>query len=497
MSGMDFKVSQKPRHPGRKDIDARPHWIILLPPDAGAGSDGFAWTETLRERRKRVVGDARSDSSPVTVDLPNETGSRVAFACIEPDLSAFQLLTLARRLVEVHTRQRATRIAVAVPGFGTEHRERLLEAVVAAAAAAAAPMPSYRQDRDAQVRLRGIEIFGFRTAHGFRRTLAEAEGNALARYLSMLPSNRLEPGDYLKRVRALARENKWRLDFYDIAALKRKKAGAFLAVAQGSPRPDAGMLRLRYAPSAGVRKPALTLVGKGICYDTGGVSLKPPNYMFGMHGDMQGSAVALGTFLALTRLKVRFPVECWLALAMNHIGSRAYKPNDVVIASDGSSIEVVNTDAEGRMVLADTLVQASRSKPGLIIDFATLTGTCKAALGTVYSGVFTNRPGNLMRLIDAGRDSGERVWPFPMDADYDQGLESGIADTKQCAVEGRADHILAARFLQRFVQHDTPWIHVDLAGARNKDGLAHVPTESTGFGVRFTLNLLLDKKLMQ
>ena len=148
---------------------------------------------------------------------------------------------------------------------------------------------------------------------------------------------------------------------YDEAALKKKKAGAFLAVAQGSPKRDAGIVRLRYAPPK-ARGKTLCLIGKGICYDTGGTNLKPANYMFGMHEDMQGSAVALGALLALSQLDFGRPVECWLALAMNHIGPNAYKPNDVVTAADGSTIEVVHTDAEGRMILADTLALAARGK---------------------------------------------------------------------------------------------------------------------------------------
>ncbi len=218
--------------------------------------------------------------------------------------------------------------------------------------------------------------------------------------------------------------------------------------------------------------------------------------MFGMHEDMQGSAVALGTFLALTNLKVNFPIECWLALAMNHIGPKAYKQNDVVTACEGTNIEIVHTDAEGRMVLADTLALASKTKPGLIIDYATLTGACVYSLGTAYSGVFSNREDYLTTLIEAGKDSGERVWPFPLDDDYDEGLKSDIADVKQCSLEGDADHILASRFLKRFVTNDVPWVHVDLASSNRKGGLAHIPTNTTGFGVRFTLNLLLDKKII-
>lgn len=148
------------------------------------------------------------------------------------------------------------------------------------------------------------------------------------------------------------------------------------------------------------------------------------------------------------------------------------------------------------MVLADTLTLASRERPRLIIDYATLTGACVYALGTRYSGAFTNRDALIPEVIAAGRASGERVWPFPLDEDYDQALESDIADVKQCTLEGEADHILAARFLQRFVA-DRPWLHLDLSAANSKGGLAHVPTEVTGFGVRFTLSLLLDRGIMQ
>jgi leucyl aminopeptidase len=387
-------------------------------------------------------------------------------------------------------------MGVSVAGFDGIQTERITEAIIAAILAAAADMPSFKSKKKQSVKISRITIYGIKKSHGFKRTFAEAEGNDLARSLSMLPSNKLTPAIYLKKVRQLARENYWKLDFYDTSILKKKKAGAFLAVSQGSPTADAGIVRLRYTPAKTSRKGKLTLVGKGICYDTGGTNLKPANYMFGMHEDMQGSAVALGTFLALTRLKVNFPVECWMALAMNHIGPRAYKPNDVVTASDGTTIEVVHTDAEGRMVLADTLAMASKLKPKLMIDYATLTGACMYSLGTAYSGAFTNKEEFIPTLIEAGKDSGERVWSFPMDEDFDKAIESDIADVKQCSLEAGIDHILASRFLQRFVKNETPWVHVDLSSSNRKGGLAHIPTDTTGFGIRFTLNLLLDKKMM-
>ena len=248
-------------------------------------------------------------------------------------------------------------------------------------------------------------------------------------------------------------------------------------------------MHLRYQPNPRPKK-TLALVGKGLCYDTGGINLKPAKFMYGMHEDMAGSAVALGTLIALSRLKVDYAIDCYLALAVNDIGPNGYRPNDVITASNGTTIEIIHTDAEGRMVLADTLAIASKARPDLLIDYATLTGSCVAALGTTYSAAFSNRDEFHNDIIEAGRRSGERVWPFPQDKDFDQALKSKIADIKQCTIGGGPDHILAARFLDRFVDNNVPWLHIDLAAGNNKGGLAHIPTDTTGFGVRFTVDLL-------
>lgn len=200
--------------------------------------------------------------------------------------------------------------------------------------------------------------------------------------------------------------------------------------------------------------------------------------------------------LALKDLNAPFQVDCWRALAAKHIGPEAYPPNDIVKAADGTSIEVVDTDAAGRMVLADTLLVATASKPDLVIDYATLTGACSNAIGKRYSGVFSNREALLTVLTAAGQASGERVWPFPLEADFDKALESTVADVQHCTLDGETDHILAACFLQRCVRHGVPWVHVDLSASNHTGGLAHVPTEETGFGVRFTCNLLLDQGVM-
>jgi leucyl aminopeptidase len=168
-----------------------------------------------------------------------------------------------------------------------------------------------------------------------------------------------------------------------------------------------------------------------------------------------------------------------------------------VRASNGVTIQVVHSDAEGRMVLADTLALASREEPRFMVDFATLTGACVNALTERYAGAFTNRPALQPWLQDVGRASGERIWCFPMDEDYDCELESTVADVMQCTADGKGDHILAARFLNRFVGSAVPWVHVDLAPSERKGGLGHVPTEFTGFGVRYAVHLLDDAAALQ
>lgn len=489
-----IKINQHPGQPDARRMDAAEALILLLP----EGALRKAWpdvpyAEVLHQRVARLHAKS-CNTVLLATDLPNSVSTHVVVACIKPASNAFELLSLARELAAAALKHKPGQVMVCVAGLDDALAARAAEAQVAALLAATVQMPSFKSKHDKHQILQTIAVYG--AGHQeYAKTLAEARGNALARFLTQLPPNELTPKLYRQRVVKLAKQQQWRLRFLDQGALKRLNAGAFLAVAQGSPDADAGILHLRYTPKQRTRKPALALVGKGICFDTGGTNLKPSKHMLGMHEDMEGSAVALGTLLALTELKVDFPVECWLALAQNHIGPKAYKQNDVVTACNGTTIEVIHTDAEGRMVLADTLALAGKEKPGLMIDYATLTGSCVAALGTLYSGAFSNRSDFTASIIAAGQASGERVWPFPVDADYEKALESEIADIKQCSIDSGPDHIHAMRFLNRFVPETIPWIHVDLSAGNNKGGLAHIPTDVTGFGVRFTLNLLLDQNV--
>jgi leucyl aminopeptidase len=491
----NIKLNQHTKDALPKQADSHRVMLCLLPDKpASAHWARLAYADVLKPRYQRLRRDDRHNTRLIT-DLPNKSGTHVILQAIGPDSSAFECLTLARKLAAALRRQNPATVLVQLAGFDHDVTARLVEALTAALLAAACPMPDFKSESRPPAALRRIDIYGLENRLDLATVQAEIIGNHLARWLSALPPNELTPGAYRKFIATLAGEEGWQMKFLDSRALVRKQAGAFLAVSQGSPVDDAGIVQLRYRPKTrGNRK--LALVGKGICFDTGGVNVKPAKYMNGMHEDMQGSAVALGTLLALSRLGVDHPIDCWLALAENHVGSKAYKPNDVITASNGTSIEVRHTDAEGRMVLADTLALASREKPHLMIDYATLTGACIYSLTSRYSGVFSNRDELHATLTTAGRDSGERVWPFPLDSDFDEALESAVADTLQCTLEGEADHILAARFLNRFVDKDIDWIHVDLAASHHKGGLGHIPTDTTGFGVRFTLNLLLQQSVM-
>lgn len=469
--------------------------VLLLLPAAGARR---AWPELphIKELKRRWERRGDSQGDELLTHLPNAAATRLLLARLSPELTPYARLARARKLASVLLADDPKEVAVICAGFKPEQARELAEAQIAALLAAAHTMPSFKSDKRPARRLAAIRLYGLEQKADFSRTLAEAEGNNLARYLTALPANQLDPSQYLSWVTVLAKQHGWKLRYHDRKALKRKRAGAFLAVVQGKPEAEAGIVHLRYSPPRGGRKAPLALVGKGICHDSGGLNLKGARHMHGMHQDMAGSAVALGTLLALTQLKVDFPVDCWLALAENPIGPDAYRQGDVITALNGTTIEVVHTDAEGRMVLADTLTLASRAKPGLILDYATLTGSCIDALGSRYSGALTNRESLHGPIIEAGRASGERVWPFPADADYDEQLESELADIKQCRLENEADHILAGRFLARFIEGATPWVHLDLAASRNEGGLGHVPTETTGFGVRFSLKLLLDGNIL-
>jgi len=432
--------------------------------------------------RRRMKADELA-KTPLGGNLRN--GALASWVMLDAAKSGFEAQTAIRNALQPLLAEGPAGIAVVVTGDDAQRRQAAQIAVYCAWVNGVV-LPE-RKKKPERKPLAAIHLYGCSDRNGFASLRARAEGNVLVRELTVLPPNELTPASYRARVRQLAGQQRWRREEYDFKRLRRMGAGAFCAVAQGSDEDDAAIVHLRHSHPRATRKVAL--VGKGICFDTGGHNLKPARYMHTMHEDMNGSAVALGIMLAATRMKLALDIDCWLAIARNDISPRAYRQNEVVRALNGTTIEIMHTDAEGRMVLADTLTLAARGKPDLVVDFATLTGSMHVALGDRYSGVFATTDALAAQAVAAGRASGERVSIFPMDEDYEAALDSKIADIKQCTLEGEADHILAARFLKRFVGA-APWIHVDLSGSSCKGGLGAVASDVTGFGVGWGITLL-------
>jgi len=446
---------------------------------------------------QQVLRKSEPGSAPAfTTRLSNKRQTLVIGGTLAKDASTFDQLTLGRKLVAAALAEKAGCMGICVLGFDAADQAVVANNVVAAALAAACELPSFKGKKSPRS-IKSLRILGCSDRIDTSRTEAEATGNNLARWLTTMPPNRMDAVAYADLARAMAKENGWSFKRFGSKELTKLGAGAFLAVAQGNENDSAGIVRLRYRPGSKRSKADLSLVGKGIMFDTGGTNLKPFQSMLDMHGDMQGSAVALGTLLAVSEMKLPIAVDCWLALTENRTGPNAYKSQDVVTAANGKTIQTIHTDAEGRMALADTLVLASRDKPGLIFDYATLTGTCVSAITSRYSGVFTNRSKLHPHLKRTGRNSGERVWPFPIGEEFMEDLKSDTADFMQCSPKGSGDHILAASFLAEFVEKDTPWVHMDLSASDNDGGLGHVGSKFTGFGVRYTMSVILDENLFK
>jgi leucyl aminopeptidase len=476
------KLSENRHELAAKSLEAASHALLLLPESKTLPEVPGAAELRAAMKRRDLKTDALA-KTPVAVQLPG--GTLAVFAMLKPDASTFDTHERVRRALALLMAEHPKALTLAVFG-DAEFKARAAEAAVYTTLVNAVPLPSRKSKPDPV--LKAVQLHGHKSADGFARVQALAEGNTLTRSLTVQGPDELTPGVYRKRVKALAKQYGWSVEEFAFDKLKKMGAGAFCAVAQGSPAKDAAIVRVSYKGTRAKAK-KVAFVGKGICFDTGGHNLKPAKYMQGMHEDMNGSAVVLGILAAASRMKLPLALEGWVALAENHISPDAYRQNEVITALNGTTIEVVHTDAEGRMVLADTLTLAAKGKPDLIADFATLTGSMHYALGSRMSGVFASTSALAHQASRAATASGERIVVFPYPEDYDSSLDSTVADVKQCSMEGEADHILATRFLSRFVG-DTPWLHMDLSGHSCKGGLGAVMTDTNGFGVAWGIHLL-------
>ena len=317
------------------------------------------------------------------------------------------------------------------------------------------------------------------------------EGTFYTRDLVSEPGNILHPDEYAKRINSL-RKFGLKINVYDEKKLKKMGMNTILGVGQGSIR-GSYLVTMEWTGLKDNSKP-LAFVGKGVCFDTGGISLKPAKFMEDMTYDMAGSAVVVGLMKSLALRKAKINAVGVVGLVENMPGGNAQRPGDIVKSYSGKTVEILNTDAEGRLVLADALTYTEQKfKPKFIVDLATLTGAIIVSLGSEYAGLFSNDDKLSNQLIDAGEYVEEKLWRMPLNKNYDKLIDSKNADMQNINYVGGAGSTTAAQFLQRFILNKTPWAHLDIAGmAFSKYGGALNSGGATGYGVRLLNKLIED-----
>lgn len=330
------------------------------------------------------------------------------------------------------------------------------------------------------------------------RTNILMSGVNFTRDLQNEPGSALRPSDIAARVKTKLTGAGVRVTVFDEKEIIKRKMGGLLAVGKGSSNKPRFII-LHYKPTAkskGKKKrmKKIALVGKGVTFDSGGISLKPAAKMGEMKADMSGAALVAGTVLAAAKAKLPIEILGIIPAAENMVSGDAMRPGDIVTTASGKTIEVDNTDAEGRMILSDALDYASKQKPDVIVDFATLTGACVVALGQIAAGLFTKYDELANTLFESGMKTYDRLWRLPMWDDYNKLIESKIADVHNAGSRwGGA--ITAAKFLEKFVDEKIPWAHIDIAGpAMDSDTNNYTKTFMTGFGVRLMFDYLSNQK---
>ena len=318
------------------------------------------------------------------------------------------------------------------------------------------------------------------------------EGVFLSRDLVSEPPNVLNPKKYTEEIKKLTKLG-LKVEILNEAKLKKLGMNSLLGVGQGSENETFLVVIKWIGVKSNFGKP-LAFVGKGVCFDTGGISLKPAKFMEEMKYDMGGSAVVVGLMKSLALRKAKVNAVGVVGLVENMPDGNAQRPGDIVKSYSGKTIEVLNTDAEGRLVLADALTYTEEKfKPKFIIDLATLTGAIIMALGEEYAGLFSNNDELSKNIFKASKNVNEKVWRLPLHKNYDKLMNSSIADVQNINYAGGAGSITAAQFLQRFILNKTPWAHLDIAGmAFSKKAASLNPGGATGFGVRLLNNLVKE-----
>jgi len=406
--------------------------------------------------------------------------------------SGFELRRLAGTAVRALKSRGLRSFAFALPQNGLS-ADQAIKAVVEGAFVGNFDADTYRSDRKDQ-KIDELTLITNGDAGKLQSALDEAraigESQNFTRTLVNEPSNRMTPTILAERAKQMAQEVGLKCEVYGADKIKELKMGAFWSVAQGSDEPPA-LIVLRYEPAGAPEKPVLGLVGKGVTFDTGGISIKPADGMEKMKYDMAGGAAMLGAMRAIALLKPKVKVIAIVCATENMPSGKAQKPGDIQIAMSGKSIEIINTDAEGRLVLADGLYYARQLGCTHLVDAATLTGAVVVALGYVNAGIFANDDKLYDRFHQAETKAGEKFWRLPLDDEYKEVIKSSIADIMNTG--GRwGGAINAAMFLKEFAE-DTPWLHLDIAGtAWTEDAKPWIAKGPSGIAVRSLVEFVKD-----
>jgi leucyl aminopeptidase len=400
--------------------------------------------------------------------------------------SAAELRKLAGAAVRTLKGKSIRSFAIALPGNGIPAPDAVRAIVEGAFVGNFEPgyYKSDRKEKDQKIDAVTIVVTGNAAPleSALQTGLVVAESQNFTRDLVNEPSNRMTPTILAERAKKMAAEVGLKCEVYGADKIKELKMGAFWGVAQGSDEPPA-LIVLRYEPADAAKNIHLGLVGKGVTFDTGGISIKPADGMEKMKYDMAGAATMIGTMRAIALLKPKVKVTAIICATENMPSGKAQKPGDVQIAMSGKSIEIINTDAEGRLILADGLTYARQLGCTHLVDAATLTGAVVVALGYVNAGIFASTDEMYERFATANKQAGEKMWRLPLDDEYKENLKSNIADMVNAGSRwGGA--IFAAMFLKEFAE-DAPWIHLDIAGtAWTEDSKPWIAKGPSGIALR-------------
>jgi len=395
-----------------------------------------------------------------------------------------------------HLKSRGAKKLVFLPREG-ERGPEAAQAVVEGVLAADFESDKYRTEKKNSKEIQSVSLAGFHPGLGANLAAAIEQGRVIceaqtfARDLINEPSNRLTPRMLAEKAEAMAREAGLGIEILDERKIAGLKMGALIGVAQGSAEPPR-VIVVRYTPeNPRPGAPVLGLVGKAVTFDTGGISIKPATNMEKMKYDMGGGATMLGVMRALAVLKPAIPVLAVIPATENMPGGKAQKPGDVVVAMSGKTIEVINTDAEGRLILADGLCYARRLGATHLVDAATLTGAIEVALANVNVGAFGTPREYLDKFLESARAAGEKMWPMPLDDEYEEMIKSTIADIRNTGSGKGGGAVTAAWFLKEFAE-DTPWVHLDIAATCWVDeGRPWLAKGPTGVALRSIIDFAL------